>query len=180
MSIGVSECSSLNWTYLYDADGFLQFRVFIRVLELISVPNHSRDSFTLIKFNTLSSCPEIVNVHWNLGSNSLNWTYLYDPDGFLQFRVLIRVLELISVPNHSRDSFTLIKFNTLSSCPEIVSIHWNLGSNSLNWTYLYDPDGFLQFRVLIRDSRAHFRSESFQRFIYFNKIQHFVLVSGDC
>ena len=29
-------------------------------------------------------------------------------------------------------------------------------------------------------SRAHFRSESFQRFIYFNKIQHFVLVSGDC
>ena len=28
-------------------------------------------------------------------------------------------------------------------------------------------------------SRAHFRSESFQRFIYFNKIQHFVLVEGD-
>ena len=29
-------------------------------------------------------------------------------------------------------------------------------------------------------SRAHFRSESFQKFIYFNKIYHFVLVSGDC
>ena len=142
--------NSLNWTYLYDADGFLQFRVLIRVLELISVPNHSRDSFILIKFNPLSSCPEIVSVHWNLGSNSLNWTYLYDADGFLQFRVLIRVLELISVPNHSRDSFILIKFNPLSSCPEIVSVHWNLGSNSLNWTYLYDADGFLQFRVLIR------------------------------
>ena len=28
-------------------------------------------------------------------------------------------------------------------------------------------------------SRAHFRSESFQRFFYFNKIQHFVLVEGD-
>ena len=28
-------------------------------------------------------------------------------------------------------------------------------------------------------SRAHFRSESFQRFIYFNKIQHFLLVEGD-
>ena len=64
--------------------------------------------------------------------------------------VLIRVLELISVPNHSRDSFILIKFNTLSSCLEIVSVHWNLGSISLNWTYLYDADGFLQFRVLIR------------------------------
>ena len=143
-------CSSLNWTYLYDADGFLQFRVLIRVLELISVPNHSRDSFILIKFNPLSSCPEIVSVHWNLGSNSINWTYLYDADGFLQFRVLIRVLELISVPNHSRDSFILIKFNPLSSCPEIVSVHWNLGSNSLNWTYIYDADGFLHFRVLIR------------------------------
>ena len=143
-------CNSLNWTYLYDADGFLQFRVLIRVLELISVPNHSRDSFILIKFNTLSSCPEIVSVHWKLGSNSLNWTYLYDADVFLQFRVLIQVLELISVPNHSKDSFILIKFNSLSSCPEIVSVHWKLGSNSLNWTYLYDADVFLQFRVLIR------------------------------
>ena len=143
-------CNSLNWTYLYDADGFLQFRVLIRVLELISVPNHSKDSFILIKFNPLSSCPEIVSVHWSFWCNSLNWTYLYDADGFLQFRVLIRVLELISVPNHSRDSFILIKFNTLSSCPEIVSVHWKLGSNSLNWTYLYDADVFLQFRVLIR------------------------------
>ena len=51
MSIGVSG-NSLNWTYL-NADGFLQFRVLIRVLELISVPNESRDSFILIKFNTL-------------------------------------------------------------------------------------------------------------------------------
>ena len=143
-------CNSLNWTYLYDADGFLQFRVLIRVLELISDPNHSSDSFILIKFNTLSTCPEIVRVHWNLGSISLNWIYLYDADGFLQFRVLIRVLELISVPKHSRDSFILIKINTFSSCPEIVSVHWNLWSNSLNWTYLYDADGFLQFRVLIR------------------------------
>ena len=141
---------SLNWTYLYDPDGFRQFRVLIRVLELISRPKHSRESFILLKFNTLYRCPEIVSVHWNLGSNSLNWTYLYDADGFLQFRVLIRVLELISVPNHSRDSFILIKFNTLSSCPEIVSVQWNLGSFSLNWTYLYDPDGFRQFRVLIR------------------------------
>ena len=129
---------------------FLQFPVLIRVLELISVPNHSRDSFILIKFNTLSSCPEIVSVHWSLRSNSLNWTYLYDADGFLQFPVLIRVLELISVPNHSRDSFILIKFNTLSSWMEIVTVHWSQWCNSLNWTYLYDADGFLQFPVLIR------------------------------
>ena len=118
-------CNSLNWTYLYDADGFLQFRVLIRVLELISVPNESRDSFILIKINTLSSWREVVRVHWGLWCNSLNWTYLYDADGFLQFRVLIRVLELISVPNDSRDSFILIKIHTLFIWREIVSVHWS-------------------------------------------------------
>ena len=143
-------CNSLNWTYHYDTDVFLQFRVLIRVLELISVPNHSRDSFILIKSNTLSSWREIVRVHWSQWCSSLNWTYLYEADGFLQFPVLIRVIELISVLNHSRDSFILIKFNTLSSCPEIVSVHWSQRCNSLNWTYHYDADGLLQFRVLIR------------------------------
>ena len=59
-------CNSLNWTYLYDAKEFLQFPFLIRVLEIISVPNHSRDSFILIKVNTMSSCPEIVSVHWKL------------------------------------------------------------------------------------------------------------------
>ena len=102
------------------------------------------------KFNTLSSCPEIVSVHWKLRCNSLNWTYLYDAEGFLQFPVLIRVLELISVPNHSKDSFILIELNTLSSCTEIVIVHWKLRCNSLNWTYHYDAVGNLQFRVKIR------------------------------
>ena len=139
-------CNSHIGTYHYDADGFLHFRVLIRVLKLISLPNHSKDSFILIKFNTLSSCPEIVSVHWKLRCNSLNWTYHYDEAAFLQFPVLIGVLERISVPNHSKDSFILIKFNTLSSCPEIVSLHWKLRCNSLNWTYHYDADGFLQFR----------------------------------
>ena len=118
-------CNSLNWTYLYDADGFHQFRGLIRVLELISVPNESRESCILIEFNTLSSWREVVRVHWILWCNSLNWTYLYDADGFLEFRVLIRVLELISVPNESRDSFILIKINTLSIWREIISVHWS-------------------------------------------------------
>ena len=172
--------NSLNWTYLYDADEFLQFRVLIRVLELISVPNHSRDSFILIKFNPLSSYPEIVSVHWRQWCNSLNWTYLYDADGFLQFRVLIRVLELISVPNHSRDSFILIKFNPLSSYPEIVSVHWRQWCNSLNWTYLYDADGFLQFRGLIRFLELISVPNHSRDSFILNKIQPFVLVSGDC
>ena len=118
-------CNSLNWTYLYDADGFLQFRGLIRVLELISVPNESRESCILIEFNTLSSWREVVRVHWILWCNSLNWTYLYDADGSLEFRVLIRFLELISVPNESRDSFILIKLNTLSIWREIISVHWS-------------------------------------------------------
>ena len=35
-----------------------------------------------------------------------------DADGFFQFRVLIRVQELISIRNQSRDSFIVIKLNT--------------------------------------------------------------------
>ena len=46
-------------------------------------------------------------------------------DGFFQFRVLIRYLELISVPNQSKDSINLIKFEALSSWREIVSVHWS-------------------------------------------------------
>ena len=52
----------------------------------------------------------------------LNWTYPYDSDVFLQFRVLIRILEPISVPNQSRDSFILIKLNTLSAGEEFVKL----------------------------------------------------------
>ena len=151
VSFDWSQCiKSLNWTYLYDADVFLQFRGLIRVLELISVPNHSRDSCILIKLNTLYSWKECVSFDWSQCIKSLNWTYLYDADVFLQFRGLIRVLELISVPNHSRDSCILIKLNTLYSWKECVSVFWRQCIKSLNWTYLYDADVFLQFRVLIR------------------------------
>ena len=53
MSIRVSGVIQLNWIYLNDADDFLQFPILIRILDLISVPNHSRDSFILIN-STLS------------------------------------------------------------------------------------------------------------------------------
>ena len=143
-------CNSLNWIYLNDADDFLQFPILIRILDLISVPNHSRDSFILIKFNTFSSWREIVSVHSSQWFNSLNWIQLNDADDFLQFPILIPVLDLISVPNHSRDSFILIKFNTFSSWREIVSVHSSQWCNSLNWIQLNDADGFLQFSILIR------------------------------
>ena len=97
----------------------------IRYLELISVPNQSKDSTILIKFDTLSSWWEIVSVHWSKWCNSINFTYLDDAGGFFQFRVLIRYLELISGTNQSKDSFILIKFDTLSSWREIVSVHWS-------------------------------------------------------
>ena len=41
MSIGVCGVIHLIGHIFNDADGFLQFRVLIRVLELISVPNES-------------------------------------------------------------------------------------------------------------------------------------------
>ena len=52
--IFMMQMDSFNESYLYDADGFLQFRVLIRVLELISVLNESWNSFILLNFNTLS------------------------------------------------------------------------------------------------------------------------------
>ena len=110
--------NSLNWPYLYDADVFHQFRVLIRLLEPISVPNHPRYSFILFKLNTLYSCKECIRANWSKWYNSLNWTYLYDADVFHQFRVLIRLLEPISIPNHPRYSFILFKLNTLYSCKE--------------------------------------------------------------
>ena len=65
MSIGIWGLIYLiGHIFMMQMDSF-NFGVLIRVLELISVPNHSRDSFILIRFNTLSSCPEIVNVHWS-------------------------------------------------------------------------------------------------------------------
>ena len=39
---------SHNWSYLYDADGFFQFLVLIRILYDISIPNQSRDSFIFL------------------------------------------------------------------------------------------------------------------------------------
>ena len=63
MSIRVSGVIQLNWIYLNDADDYLQFPILIRILDLISVPNHSRDSFILLKFNTFTSWREIVSAH---------------------------------------------------------------------------------------------------------------------
>ena len=67
----ISLYNSLNWSYLYDADAFFQFRVLIRILELISIPNHSRDSIISIKLNTLHSWKECVRVNSNSWYNFL-------------------------------------------------------------------------------------------------------------
>ena len=143
-------CNSHIWIYLNDADVFLQFQILIRILELISVLNHSRDSFIVILYNSLSSWREIVSILSSFRCNLLKWIYLNDVDVLLQFLILIRILEIISVLNHSRDSFILLQFNTLSLWSEIVSVHWSQWCNSLIWIYLNDADVFLQFPVLIR------------------------------
>ena len=62
---------------------------------------------------------------FELGDNSLNWSYLYDADVFFQFRVLIRVHELISIWNQSRDSFIVIGLITLHSWKEYVRVNSN-------------------------------------------------------
>ena len=118
--------NSQNWPYLYDADAFFQFRVLTRILEVISIPNHSRDSFILIKLKTYHLWKEGVIVNSNLWYVSLNWLNLYDADAFFQFRVLFRILKDISIPNHSRDSFILIKLKTYNLWKGCVIINSNL------------------------------------------------------
>ena len=172
-------CHSHNWKYLIDADIFLQFPILIRILELISVPKHSRDSFILIIFNTLFLWREIVSVLSSQWCNSHNWIYLNDADVFLEFPILIRILELISVPKHSRDSFILIIFNTMSLVRQIVSVLSRQCVIHIIGYILMMQMFFFNFDF-DSDSRAHFRSETLQRFIYFNNIQHFVLMEGNC
>ena len=77
------------------------------------------------KIEHLHSCKECVRVYSVLWHNSLNWSYLHDADDFFHFRVLIRVQELIFIRNQSRDSFILIKLNTLHSWKEYVRVNSN-------------------------------------------------------
>ena len=51
-----------------------------------------------------------MSVNSYLWYDSLNWLNLNDADAFFQFRVLSRILKLISILNHSRDSFILLEF----------------------------------------------------------------------
>ena len=126
------------------------FGFWLRILEVISLPNDSRDSIILTKLNTLNPLKECVRVNSNLWYNSLNWPYLHDAKAFFRFRILIRILEVISIPNHSIDSVILIKLETYHLCNGCVIFNSHLWYNSLNWLYLYNADAFFQFRVLIR------------------------------
>ena len=148
--------NTLNWLNLYDADAFFQFRVLIQIIELISIPNHSRYTLTLIKLNTLHSWKGSVRVNSNLWYNSLKWLNLYDADAFFQFRVLIRILVVISIPNHSRDSLIWIKLTTYHLWKECVMVNSNLWYNSLNWPY---RRCLLSISGSISDSRWHFHSK---------------------
>ena len=116
--------NSPNWTYLYDADVFLQFRVLIRILELICVPNPSRVSINSFRLDTVSLGDEYVVVVGMSCYNSINWAWLYDVDVYFQFRVLIRFLELISIQNQFSNSFNSFRLDTLSLGDEDV---WILG-----------------------------------------------------
>ena len=142
--------NSLNWAQLYDADVFFQFWGLFRFLELIFAPNQPRDSFNLFRIDTFSLGDEYVVVQLKSWYNSLNLGYLYYADGFFQFRVLIRFLELICVPKQSRESFNLFRLDTLYLGDQYVVDIGKSCNNSLNWRYLFDADVFFQFWVQTR------------------------------
>ena len=68
-----------------------------------------------------------MSVNSYLWYDSLNCLNLYVADAFIQFRVLIRILELISIPNLSSDSSNLSKLNIKPSWKECVRF------NSYKW-----------------------------------------------
>ena len=66
-----------------------------------------------------------MSVKSYLWYDSLTWLDLYDANAFFQFRVLIRILELISIPNHSKDSYILIKFEYFTLMGRVCEIQFN-------------------------------------------------------
>ena len=77
------------------------------------------------ELNSLSIREEFVRSNWNYCYHSLDWIYLYDADVFFQFSILIRILDLISDPNQPRDSFIVIKLDSLSIREEFVRSNGN-------------------------------------------------------
>ena len=121
-----------------------------------------------------------MRVKTNLWYNSLNWSYLYDADAFFQCRVLIRILELISIPNHSRETFISIIFEyfTLMECVCECQFKFVVITHLIGHIFMMQ---MLSFNFgFDSDSRHHFHSKSFQRFIYFNKIEYFTLMERVC
>ena len=51
-----------------------------------------------------------MRVNSNRLFNSINWSYPYDADAIFQFRILNRILDVISIPNPSKDSLIIINF----------------------------------------------------------------------
>ena len=143
--------------------------VLIRLTELISVPKHSQDSCILIKLNTLFSRKECVRPNWCFWCYSRIWTYLYNGVVFLQFRVLIRHLELIYVPNHSRDSCILFKLNTMFSWKACLGPNRVSGINH-SIVHIFIMQLFPLISGFDSASKAHFRPETFQRFIFLIKL----------
>ena len=88
------------------------------------------------KLNTLSTREEFVSFKGNRVLSILIGHNIMKQMIFLQFRVLTRILEPISSSNQFRDSFILIKLNTLSTREEFCygqSIQFIKINESLNW-----------------------------------------------
>ena len=111
---------SLNWTYLYDADVFPSNSGFDSASTAHFRPESLQRFINFIQIELLYSCKECIRANWSKWYISLNWTYLYDADVFPRFRVLIRLLLPISVPNHSRDSLILFKLNFCTHAKSVL------------------------------------------------------------
>ena len=65
-----------------------------------------------------------MRVNSNSWYNSLNWLNLYDADVFCQFPVLSRILDVISIPNPTRDSFIITKLEYFTLMERVCESHF--------------------------------------------------------
>ena len=103
------------------------FRVLIRIQELISIRNQSRDSFILLKMNTLhygKSSWESIRISiiiLLIGHISMMQMFSFN------FGFWFRIQELISIRKQYRGSFILIKLNTYTHGKSMWESIWISG-----------------------------------------------------
>ena len=173
MSNGISVNYSLNWRYLYDADVFFQFSIFIRILELISDPNSQRFIYCN-KIGFFVHKRRVCNEQWEL---VLTFTKL---DISIWCRCFLSIFDFDSdsrphlQPESAQRFIYYNKIGFFVHKRRVCNEQWELVLTFTKLDISIWCRCFLSIFDFDSDSRPHFQPESAQRFINCNKIGYFV------